>query len=86
MSVAILLPVLYLQTDDGTAIIVLDATGTTDPQERITSWSWVDSNGKEIANSPQVKVKLNKGNHRIELRIKDRDDRWASDSIDIRVG
>ena len=73
-------------SDDGTAIIVLDATGTTDPQERITSWSWVDSNGKEIANSPQVKVKLNKGNHRIELRIKDRDDRWASDSIDIRVG
>ena len=71
--------------EDGTAIVTLDASGTQDPQERITSWSWVDSTGKEISDNPVVRVKLNKGNHRLELRIKDRDGRWASDSIDVRI-
>ena len=71
--------------EDGTAIVTLDGTGTRDPQERITSWSWVDDSGKEIANSPVVRVRLNKGGHRLELRIKDRDGRWSSDSIDVRI-
>ena len=30
-------------------------------------------------------MKLNRGNHRLELRIKDRDGRWSSDSIDVRI-
>ena len=71
--------------DDGTAIVTLDARNTEDPQERIESWSWVDESGKEIANTPAVRVKLNRGNHRLELRIKDRDGRWSSDSIDVRI-
>tara|TARA_B100000700_G_scaffold331074_1_gene461192 strand:+ start:389 stop:1864 length:1476 start_codon:yes stop_codon:yes gene_type:complete len=71
--------------EDGTAVITLDASATQDPQERITSWSWVDSSGKEIADNPIVRVKLNRGNHRLELRIKDKDGRWSSDSIDVRI-
>lgn len=71
--------------EDGKAIVTLDASGTKDPQERITSWSWVDSSGKEISDNPVVRVKLNKGNHRLELRIKDKDGRWSSDSIDVRI-
>ena len=71
--------------EDGTAIVTLDASETQDPQERKTSWSWVDSTGKEISDSPTVRVRLNKGNHRLELRIKDKDGRWASDSIDVRI-
>ena len=71
--------------EDGTAIVTLDASETKDPQERITSWSWVDSSGKEISDNPVVRVKLNKGNHRLELRIKDKDGRWSSDSIDVRI-
>ncbi len=71
--------------EDGTAIVTLDGSGTRDPQERISSWSWVDDSGKEIANSPVVRVRLNKGGHRLELRIKDQDGRWSSDSIDVRI-
>ncbi len=71
--------------DDGTAIVTLDGSGTEDPQERINSWSWVDDTGKEISDSPVVRVKLNRGNHRLELRIKDIDGRWSSDSIDVRI-
>ena len=71
--------------EDGTAVVTLDGGETQDPQERITSWSWVDSSGKEISDNPVVRVKLNKGNHRLELRIKDKDGRWSSDSIDVRI-
>ena len=71
--------------EDGTAIVTLDGRNTEDPQERIETWSWVDDTGKEIANTPAVRVKLNRGNHRLELRIKDRDGRWSSDSIDVRI-
>ena len=71
--------------ENGTAIVTLDGRNTEDPQERVETWSWVDDSGKEIANTPAVRVKLNRGNHRLELRIKDRDGRWASDSIDVRI-
>jgi len=71
--------------DDGTAIVTLDGSGTRDPQDRVQSWSWVDETGKEIADSPTVRVRLNRGSHRLELRIKDKDGRWSSDSIDVRV-
>ncbi|MGB1588974.1 MAG: PKD domain-containing protein [Candidatus Poseidoniaceae archaeon] len=71
--------------DDGTSIITLDGSQTEDPQERIVSWSWIDQTGKEISTSQVVKVKLNKGSHNFELRIKDKDGRWSSDSIDVRV-
>ena len=70
---------------DGTAIVTLDGSGTRDPQERISSWSWVDDSGKEVADTPVVRVRLNRGGHRMELRIKDRDGRWSSDSIDVRI-
>jgi len=70
---------------EGTAIVTLDGSGTLDPQDRVKSWSWVDYSGKEIADTPVVRVKLNQGNHRLELRIKDSDGRWSSDSIDVRI-
>ena len=70
---------------DGSAIITLDGTGTRDPQERIELWSWVDQNGNEIGNSDRLRVKLIRGHHRFELRIRDNDGRWSSDSIDVRV-
>ncbi len=72
-------------SEDGTAIVTLDGTSTKDPQERITIWSWVDSTGREIGESSKLRVKLNLGVHRFELRIRDKDGRWSSDSIDVRV-
>ena len=72
-------------SDDGTAIITLDGSDTIDPQERVISWSWVDDSGREISDSKIVKVRLPIGLHRLELRIKDKDDRWSSDSVSIRI-
>ena len=71
--------------EDGTVTVVLDGSGTTDPQERIDVWSWVDDTGREIGMEPLLRVKLRNGSHRFELRIRDKDGRWSSDSIDIRV-
>ena len=71
--------------EDGTAIVVLDGSGTSDPQERIEVWSWVDDTGREIGTESLLRVKLREGSHRFELRIRDTDGRWSSDSIDIRV-
>ena len=71
--------------EDGTATVVLDGSGTTDPPERIKVWSWVDDTGREIGTEPLLRVKLGNGSHRFELRIRDKDGRWSSDSIDIRV-
>lgn len=70
---------------DGTAVVVLDGLGSEDVQNRIVMWSWVDDTGKEIASQPQVKVRLDAGVHRFELRICDSDGRWSSDSIQLTL-
>ena len=71
--------------DDGTAVVVLDGMGSEDAQNRIVMWSWVDSTGKEISSKPQVKVRLDAGIHRFELRICDSDGQWSSDSIQLTL-
>jgi hypothetical protein len=71
--------------EDGTAVVSLDGSGTRDPQERIVQWSWIDVTGREIGTSDRLRVKLMRGSHRFELRIKDNDGRWSSDSLDVRV-
>tara|TARA_Y100000287_G_scaffold184293_1_gene184942 strand:+ start:1592 stop:3031 length:1440 start_codon:yes stop_codon:yes gene_type:complete len=71
--------------DDDTAIVTLDGRSTQDPQDRIESWSWIDGMGKEISTSAIVKVRLKKGTHNFELRIKDIDGRWSSDTAVVRV-
>ena len=71
--------------DDGTAVVVLDGLGSEDVQNRIVMWSWVDSTGKEISSKPQVKVRLDAGVHRFELRICDSEGQWSSDSIQLTL-
>ena len=70
---------------DGTSVVLLDGLGSEDVQNRIVMWSWVDDTGKEIASQPQVKVRLDAGVHRFELRICDSDGRWSSDSIQVTL-
>ena len=70
---------------DGTAVVLLDGLGSEDVENRIVMWSWVDDTGKEIASQPQVKVRLNAGVYRFELRICDSDGRWSSDSIQLTL-
>ena len=70
---------------DGTALVTLDGTGSYDPQERIESWQWIDSTGKEIADRSKVKVKISIGLHRFDLRVRDSDGSWSTDSLTITV-
>lgn len=71
--------------EDGTAVVVLDGTGSEDVQNRIVMWSWVDSTGKEIATQVRAKVRLSAGVHRFELRICDSEGQWSSDSIQLTL-
>ena len=76
----------HLKADaDGSAIVTLDGSTSFDPQERIQTWSWIESSGKEIASSAKVRVRIPRGSHRFELRICDRDGQWSSDSLHILI-
>tara|TARA_B110000902_G_scaffold218976_1_gene253090 strand:+ start:268 stop:1902 length:1635 start_codon:yes stop_codon:yes gene_type:complete len=76
----------HLKADaDGSAIITLDGSNSFDPQERIHTWSWIESSGKEIASSAKVRVRIPRGSHNFELRICDRDGQWSSDSLHILI-
>lgn len=71
--------------EDGSALVTLDGSSSYDPQQRIESWQWIDSTGKEIADKAKVKVKISTGVHRFDLRVRDRDGSWSSDSLIITV-
>jgi hypothetical protein len=76
----------HLKADaDGSAIVTLDGSDSFDPQERIQTWSWIESSGKEIASSAKVRVRISRGSHSFELRICDRDGQWSSDSLHILI-
>lgn len=71
--------------DAETAIITLDGSQSSDPQERIQSWSWLDGTGREISTEAKVRVKLSPGNHQFELRVFDSEGGMTSDSIQITI-
>ena len=71
--------------DTGTCIVMLDGSTSFDPQGRITRWSWIDEDGREISDSSRVKIKLAKGNYRFELRVEDKDGGLTTDSIRVRI-
>ena len=76
----------HLKADaDGSAIVTLDGSNSFDPQERIQTWSWIESSGKEIASAAKVRVRIPRGSHSFELRICDRDGQWSSDSLHILI-
>jgi len=76
----------HLKADaDGSAIATLDGSNSFDPQERIQTWSWIESSGKEIASAAKVRVRIPRGSHSFELRICDRDGQWSSDSLHILI-
>ena len=74
------------QADEkGVAMVILDGSDTYDPQSRVSSWQWVNALGKEIAKSRKIKIKLNKGVHRFELRVKDSEGSWTSDALTVTI-
>ena len=57
--------------DDNTAIILLDGSRSYDPDGKIQSYAWQDSNGNVIGDSAQVRVRLPLGTHPFELTVID---------------
>ncbi|MEC7483418.1 MAG: PKD domain-containing protein, partial [Candidatus Thermoplasmatota archaeon] len=71
--------------DAETAIVTLDGSQSSDPQDRIQSWSWLDGTGREISNEAKVRVKLSTGIHQFELRVFDSEGGMTSDSLQITI-
>ncbi|MGB2267938.1 MAG: PKD domain-containing protein, partial [Candidatus Poseidoniaceae archaeon] len=71
--------------DAEAAVITLDGTQSSDPQDRIKTWSWLDGRGREISTEPKLMVKLSAGNHQFELRVFDSEGGMTSDSIQITI-
>ena len=75
-----------ITVEENTAVIAtLDGTESSDPQDRIVSWSWLDSTGREISTEPKLRVKLSEGMHQFELRVFDIDGGMTSDSVQIEI-
>ena len=71
--------------DAETAIVTLDGSQSSDPQERIRLWSWLDGTGREISTEAKVRVKLSPGHHQFELRVFDSEGGMTSDSVQITI-
>ena len=71
--------------DAETAIVTLDGSQSSDPQNRIQSWSWLDGTGREISNEAKVRVKLSPGIHQFELRVFDSEGGMTSDLLQITI-
>ena len=75
-----------IRLDDAeTAIVTLDGSQSSDPQDRIQSWSWLDGTGREISTEAKVRVKLSPGIHQFELRVFDSEGGMTSDSLQITI-
>lgn len=75
----------HVADEHGTAIVLLDARGTSDPHNQIVSWTWLDDRGQELARSPQLKLKLPIGSHRFELRVVDKEGAWTTDQLTVTI-
>ena len=67
------------------AIVTLDGSESKDPQDRIASWSWLDSTGRELSTEAKLRVKLSLGTHLFELRVFDIDGGMTTDSVQITI-
>ena len=67
------------------AIVTLDGSQSNDPQDRIASWSWLDSTGRELSTEAKLRVKLSFGAHLFELRVFDIDGGMTTDSVQITI-
>ena len=71
--------------DDGSAVVLLDGSGSFDPDGTVVEWSWKDRTGNTIGESAKLKVKLPKGTHHFELTVKDNDGATTTDSTTVVV-
>ena len=74
-----------ISAGEESAIVTLDGSQSNDPQDRIATWSWLDSTGREISSEAKLRVKLSTGTHLFELRVFDIDGGMTTDSVQITI-
>ena len=70
--------------EDGVAEVLLEAKVAGAPEQGVT-YAWSTSDGREIGTKARLLLRLPRGSHRFELRVRHPDGRWAMDSAHIRV-
>ena len=71
--------------EDGKATILLDGSRSYDPDGNISNWLWLDRDGKEIGETPQLRVRISRGVHNFSLLVIDDGGAKSSASITIQV-
>lgn len=69
---------------DGVAEVLLEATVAGAPKEGVV-FAWSTADGREIGTKARLLLRLPKGTHRFELRVRHPDGRWAMDAIQVHV-
>ena len=65
---------------DGTLVVLLDGSGSYDPDGDIATFEWADERERVIGRTPSIKVRLGQGTHPFTLRVTD-DKNSASEAI-----
>lgn len=69
---------------DGVAEVLLECMVSGAPSEGVT-YAWSTADGREIGTKSRLLVRLPRGAHRFELRVRHPDGRWAMDGIQVLV-
>ncbi len=70
--------------EDGVAEVLLEAELAGAPEQGVT-YAWSTSDGREIGTKAKLLLRLPRGSHRFELRVRHPDGRWAMDGVHIQV-
>ena len=70
---------------DGTAIVLLDGSGTSPGSQGIEQWIWRDGHSKQIGDTAMVKVRLPIGNHTFTLTVSDHARESSTDTVTVQV-
>lgn len=71
--------------EGGKATILLDGSRSYDPDGNISDWLWLDRDGKEIGDTPQLRVRISRGVHNFSLLVIDDGGAQSRASITIQV-
>lgn len=69
---------------EGVAEVLLESTVSGAPSEGVT-YAWSTADGREIGTKSRLLVRLPRGAHRFELRVRHPDGRWAMDGVQVHV-
>ena len=70
--------------EDGVAEVLLESVVSGAPPEGVT-YAWSTADGREIGTKSRLLVRLPRGAHRFELRVRHPDGRWAMDGVQVHV-